>query len=102
MITLTLSIACTTFLKEYFITILMENAFPESKTQNTADIYTAPSIHIHQSPAARLIVFTTKGNNEIARTTIQVHHDLIELQFKLYFFFSPQVTEETWQFRKVK
>lgn len=57
-------IASTTFLKEYFITMLMENAFPDSKTQNTSDAYIAPPIHIHQLPAARLIVFITKGNNE--------------------------------------
>lgn len=66
MITLTLLIASTTFLKEYFITMPMENAFPDSKTQNqnTSDIYIAPPIHIHQSPAAKLTVFITKGNNE--------------------------------------
>lgn len=74
--------------------MLMENAFPDSKTQNTSDAYIAPPIHIHQLPAARLIVFITKGNNETAlkqntvRTTIQVHHDLTELQFNLFFFYN--------------
>lgn len=68
MIILTLLTASTTFLKEYFITMLMENTFPDSKTQNqnTSDIYIACPIHIHQSPAARLIVIITKGNNETA------------------------------------